>query len=115
MTSISSQMPTAWNCFRTWSSTPGWPKPVAPTRTARAEPMVRGLSAGVLVLLSALAPAAEESGQLDADCVEYLAQMEGDDADWTLLAQPEEAPAPPPKKAESKTPQPSKQADKPAV
>jgi hypothetical protein len=76
--------------------------------------MVRGLSAGVLVLLSAIAPAAEEPEQLDADFLEYLAQLEGDDDDWTLVAQPEEAP-PPAKKAGSKTPQPSKQADQPAV
>jgi hypothetical protein len=77
--------------------------------------MVRGLSAGVLVLLSAIAPAAEESEQLDADFLEYLAHLEGDDDDWTLVAPPEEAQTPPAKKAESKTPQPSKQADQPAV
>ena len=98
-----------------WSSTPGWLKPPAMTRTAPADRMLRGLSAGVLVLLSAIAPAAEESEQLDADFLEYLAHLEGDDDDWTLVAQPEETPAPPPKKAESKTAQPSKQADKPAV
>jgi hypothetical protein len=83
--------------------------------------MFRGLSAGVLVLLSALAPAAEESEQLDADFLEYLAHMEGDDDDWTLVAQPEERPAAPAKEADSKTParskapKPSKQADPPAV
>jgi hypothetical protein len=78
--------------------------------------MVRGLSAAVLVLLSTLAQAAEDSEQLDADFLEYLAHLEGDDDDWTLVAQPEEAPTPPPKPAEkSKAPQPSKQADKPAV
>ena len=77
--------------------------------------MVRGLSAGVLVLLSALAPAADDSEQLDADFLEYLAHMEGDDDDWTLVAPPEEAQEAPAAKAESKAPQPSKQADKPAV
>lgn len=84
--------------------------------------MFRGLSASVLVLLSALAPAAEQPEQLDADFLEYLAHMEGDDDDWTLVAQPEEAKDPAPaKKAESKTPAPSKaskppkQADPPAV
>lgn len=77
--------------------------------------MVRSFSAGVLVLLSAVASAAEESEQLDADFLEYLAHLEGDDDDWTLVVRPEEAPAPPPQKAESKPSQPSKQADEPAV
>jgi hypothetical protein len=76
--------------------------------------MIRSFSAGVLVLLSVVAPAAEESEQLDAEFLEYLAHLEGDDDDWTLIAQPEEAPTPPPK-VESKTPQSSRQADKPAV
>lgn len=80
--------------------------------------MIRGLSAGLLVLWSAVAPAAEEVEQLDAEFLEYLAHLEGDDDDWTLVAQPDEAQAPPAtdsKKAESKTPKPSKQADPPAV
>jgi hypothetical protein len=78
--------------------------------------MVRWLSTGsVLLLLSAGASAAEESEQLDADFLEYLAHLEGEDDDWTLVAQPEEAPPSPPRKVESKTPPPSKQADKPAV
>jgi hypothetical protein len=75
--------------------------------------MVRGLSACVLALLAAAAPAAEEAEQLDAEFLEYLAHLEGDDDDWTLVADTQEAP--PPKDVESKTPKPSKQADKPAV
>lgn len=80
--------------------------------------MIRGLPASVLVLLSALAPAAEEPEQLDGDFLEYLAHMEGDDDDWTLVAPPEEAEAQPPpaqKKIESKTSQPPKPAAKPAA
>jgi len=77
--------------------------------------MIRGWSAWFLVLLSAVAPAAEEAEQLDAEFLEYLAHLEGDDDDWTLVAQAEEAPAQPRKDAESKPPKPSKQADSPAV
>ena len=77
--------------------------------------MIRGWSACVLVLLGAVAAAAEESEQLDAEFLEYLATLEGDDDDWTLVAQAEETPAPPRKDAESKIPKPSKQADQPAV
>ena len=77
--------------------------------------MGRGLSAGVLVLLSAIAPAAEEAEQLDAEFLEYLAHLEGDDDDWTLVADPQEAQTPLPEKAESQTPKASKQADPPAV
>lgn len=75
--------------------------------------MVRGLSVCVLALLGAAAPAAEEAEQLDAEFLEYLAHLEGDDDDWTLVADAQEAP--PPKDTESKTPKPSKQADQPAV
>ena len=69
------------------------------------------------MLLSAMASAAEESEQLDAEFLEYLAHLEGDDDDWTLVAPPEEAKNPPRKEqeAESKAPKPSKQADRPAV
>jgi hypothetical protein len=77
--------------------------------------MIRGISASVLVLLSAFASGAEESEQLDADFLEYLAHMEGDDDDWTLVAQPEEAPTPASKEAKPKTAPPSKQADRPAA
>jgi hypothetical protein len=98
-----------------WSSTPGWPRPAAPTRTAPAESMIRGLSACVLALLSVAAPAAEEAEQLDAEFLEYLAHLEGDDDDWTLVAEAEEAQSPPHKEAQTKTPKPSKQADEPAV
>ena len=77
--------------------------------------MIRGLSACVFALLSAAAPAAEETEQLDADFLEYLANLEGDDDDWTLLAQAEEAKPQPRKDAKSKAEQTSKQADPPAV
>ena len=77
--------------------------------------MIRGLSAGVLVLLGAVATAAEEAEQLDAEFLEYLANLEGDDDDWTLVAQADEPATPPRKEAESKTPPSSKQADRPAV
>lgn len=72
--------------------------------------MIRGLSACVLALWSATTVATEEAEQLDADFLEYLAHLEGDDDDWTLVAEGEE---PKPKADESK--QPSKQAEKPAV
>ena len=75
--------------------------------------MIRGWPACVLVLLSAVAPAAEEV-QLDAEFLEYLANLEGDDDDWTLVAQAEDAPAPR-KDAQSTTPKPSQQADAPVV
>ena len=77
--------------------------------------MIRGLPSCVLVLLAAAVPAAEESEQLDAEFLEYLAHLEGDDDDWTLVAPPEQAPAPTRKEPESKTAKPSKQADEPAV
>lgn len=81
-----------------------------------ADAMNRWLSAGVLVLLSTAASAAEEPEHLDADFLEYLAQLEGEDDDWTLIAEAEEArPTPPRKDADAKAPKPSKQADRPAV
>ena len=77
--------------------------------------MIRALSACVCVLLGADAPAAEESEQLDAEFLEYLANLEGDDDDWTLVAEAEETPSPPRKKVDSQAQEPSKQADPPAV
>jgi hypothetical protein len=77
--------------------------------------MIRGLSACVLALLSATAPAAEDAEQLDADFLEYLAHLEGDDDDWTLVAQGEEPQPTPRKDADIKAEKPSKQADPPAV
>ena len=82
---------------------------------APADAMIRGLPACVFALLSATAFAAEEAEQLDGDFLEYLAHLEGDDDDWTLVAQREEPPPKPAKDAQSKAEQPSKQADKPAV
>lgn len=82
--------------------------------TLPAEAMVRWLLAGLLVLAAAVAPAAEEPEQLDAEFLEYLANLEGDEDDWTLVAEAEEAKAAarrsdnPPRKA-------SKEADRPAA
>ena len=77
--------------------------------------MKRWLLLGCFALLSGAAPAAEQTEQLDADFLEYLADLEGDDDDWTLMAPAEKAGSvPPPKDSESK-PRPSKQADEPAV
>lgn len=83
-------------------------------RIAPAEAMIRALSACVLALLSAPAPAAEETEQLDADFLEYLANLEGDDDDWTLIAQADEAKTEP-AEAVRKAKTTSKQADRPAV
>jgi hypothetical protein len=66
-------------------------------------------------MLGAAALAADETEQLDADFLEYLAHLEGDEDDWTLVAQAEEARSAARKDAESKSPTPSKRADKPAV
>jgi hypothetical protein len=77
--------------------------------------MVRALSACVFALLSATALAAEEAEQLDADFLEYLANLEGDDDDWTLVAQADESQPEPGKDAESQPQKASKQADRPAV
>lgn len=85
------------------------------TATAPADLMRRWLLPCLFAVLSTAAPAAEEAEQLDADFLEYLAHLEGDDDDWTLLAQAEEQQAPPPKDAESKASKPSKHADQPAV
>ena len=77
---------------------------------------MRALSACVCVLLSAVAPAAEDSSeQLDAEFLEYLANLEGDDDDWTLVAEAEETRSPPRRETDSQAPKPSKQADSPAV
>jgi hypothetical protein len=79
--------------------------------------MRRWLSAGVLLLLlSAAVESAEESEPLDAEFLEYLAQLEGDDDDWTLVVAAEESPAPPGKDLDSKAPKKtSKQEDRPAA
>jgi hypothetical protein len=77
--------------------------------------MNRWLSACVLVVLSTALPAAEDAEQLDAEFLEYLAQLEGDDDDWTLVAAAKEAQTAPRKDAETTAPKTSKQADRPAV
>lgn len=45
---------------------------------------------GFLLTLSLPLPAADEIEPLDADFLEYLANMEREDDDWTLLADAEE-------------------------
>ncbi len=47
----------------------------------------------LLAVASVVAPAAEDPEQLDAEFLEYLANLEGDDDDWTLVAKAEEAKA----------------------
>lgn len=87
-----------------WSSTPGLLKRPTAMATAPAETMIRCLSACVLALLSATAFAAEEVEQLDAEFLEYLAHLEGDEDDWTLVAQADEAQPEPRKDADGKQP-----------
>lgn len=45
---------------------------------------------GFLLMLSLALPAADEIEALDADFLEYLANMEREDDDWTLLADAED-------------------------
>jgi len=77
--------------------------------------MIRALSASLLLLSSLLVFAAEDVEQLDADFLEYLAHLEGDDDDWTLVAQPEETQTPARKEADAKAPKSARPAEKPAV
>lgn len=77
---------------------------------APADVMPRWLFAAVFGLLSAAAPAAEE---LDAEFLEYLAHLEGDDDDWTLIAATEEV-QPPPEDADAKGRDSTSKASKPA-
>jgi hypothetical protein len=66
------------------------------------------------MLLAAVTQAADEIEPLDGDFLEYLANMEDEDDDWTLL---EDAPrkAATPSKDEQSSQQPDKEAAKPAV
>jgi len=66
------------------------------------------------MLLGAVTQAADEIEPLDGDFLEYLANMEDEDDDWTLL---EEAPrkAATPSEGEQAAKKPSKEAAKPAV
>lgn len=66
------------------------------------------------MLLAAMTQAADEIEPLDGDFLEYLANMEDEDDDWTLL---EEAPrrAATTSEAEQAAKKPSKEAAKPAV
>ena len=65
------------------------------------------------MLLSAVTQATDEIEPLDGDFLEYLANMEDEDDDWTLL---EDAPrkAATPSQAEQSTKPPTKEAAKPA-
>jgi hypothetical protein len=45
---------------------------------------------GLLLTLTQALPAADEIEPLDADFLEYLANMEREDDDWTLLADAED-------------------------
>jgi hypothetical protein len=77
--------------------------------------MIRGLAGCAIALLSAVAPAAEETEQLDAEFLEYLAHLEGDEDDWTLLAQADEPQPRPGKDAGSQRPKTSERPNRPAV
>lgn len=86
-----------------WSFTPGCP--------IRPASMKRALLLVGWMLLGALTQAADEIEPLEGDFLEYLANMEDEDDDWTLL---EDAP----RKAasdEQSTKKPEKEAAKPAV
>jgi hypothetical protein len=72
------------------------------------------VSPGVLLLLSLTALAADPIEPLDGDFLDYLANMEGDDDDWTLLADVEEAPTAP-REAGDDPGKTSKEAAQPAV
>ena len=52
---------------------------------------------------------------LDADFLEYLANLEGDDADWTLLAETDEKPRTQPDSKPAPEAQPRKAAARPAT
>jgi hypothetical protein len=77
--------------------------------------MIRELSACVFVLLGAAALGADETEQLDADFLEYLAHLEGDDDDWTLVAQSEQPQSQSDEDTDRKAEKAPKQADRPAV
>ena len=70
----------------------------------------------MLVLLSLSAFPAEQIDEVDADFLDYLADMEGEGDDWTLLADAEDqakaARTPPPASDSTKA---SKEAAPPAV
>lgn len=75
--------------------------------------------AGLMVTSATVRSAEPESEPLDADFLEYLANLEADDDNWTLLAEPAEQPASPPdskSRSETAAPRkPSKEAAKPAA
>lgn len=74
-----------------------------------------------LIAAGSVRAAEAEIEPLDADFLEYLANMEGDDADWTLLAEAgagrkskAEADGEAPPEAKAKSRKPSQEATKPA-
>lgn len=79
--------------------------------------MVRSALLGLLLTLSLPLPAADEIEPLDGDFLEYLANLERDDDDWTLLADAEDSQQAPSTKtsADAKARQPAKEAAKPAA
>lgn len=74
--------------------------------------MLRPALLGLLLTLTQALPAAEEIEPLDADFLDYLANMEREDDDWTLLADAEDRPPAATDKAaaEAKAPKPAKEA-----
>ena len=77
--------------------------------------MVRPAFMTLLLLMSLSGRAADEIEPLDAAFLDYLANMEGDDDDWTLLADAAEKKTPPPKASPAEPGKTSKEAAKPAV
>ena len=78
--------------------------------------MIRPVFMTLLLLAAANGRATDEIEPLDAAFLDYLANMEGDDDDWTLLADAAQKQAPP----REATPKPppatnSKEAAKPAA
>lgn len=98
-----------------WNSIRGWLKPAAPKAITPADAMNRCLPTCLLMLLSTSVPAAEKAEQLDADFLEYLANLEGDDDDWTLIVETAEAEATPQEDVKTLAPKTPQPADRAAV
>ncbi|WP_129776246.1 hypothetical protein [Peristeroidobacter soli] len=67
------------------------------------------------MLVGAMSRAADEIEPLDADFLEYLANMEDEDDDWTLLEDAPRKTADGEQAKKAETRKPSKEAAKPAV
>lgn len=76
--------------------------------------MIRASLSVGLLLVTAGVWAAEESEPLDADFLEYLANLEGDEDNWTLLVDAEPARGSS-QQADTQASKPSKEAAKPAA